>query len=267
VQIFANILNNAVKFTPHGGRIWFTSDQQGGEAVVRIRDSGIGIAPDALPRVFDMFQQAEPSLERSSGGLGIGLTLARRLVEMHDGRIEIRSAGPGLGTEVEIRLPVIVMPQVAAIADQPRPSAVRHDLRVLIVEDNLDAAEMLDMAVSNLGHVTRVAHDGGAAISIATEFAPDVIFLDIGLPVMNGYGVARALRGRPEFNHVHIAAVTGWGQDEDRRKAREAGFDSHFTKPLSPDVLGEVLSTIAQRLASGHVGSGPPRTRLTDTGL
>jgi signal transduction histidine kinase/ActR/RegA family two-component response regulator len=267
VQIFANILNNAVKFTPHGGRIWFTSDQQAGEAVVRIRDSGIGIAPDALPRVFDMFQQAEPSLERSSGGLGIGLTLARRLVEMHDGRIEIRSAGPGLGTEVEIRLPIIVVPQVAAIADEPRPAAVRHDLRVLIVEDNLDAAEMLDMAVSSLGHVTRIAHDGGAAISTATEFAPDVIFLDIGLPVMNGYGVARALRERPEFNHVHIAAVTGWGQDDDRRKARDAGFDSHFTKPLSPDVLGEVLSTIAQRLASGQGRSGTPRTRLTDAGL
>ena len=123
---------------------------------------------------------------------------------------------------------------------------------------------MLDMAVSDLGHVTRIAHDGGAAISIATDFAPDVIFLDIGLPVMNGYAVARTLRGRPEFDHVHIAAVTGWGQDEDRRKAREAGFDSHFTKPLSPDVLGEVLGTIAQRQSSGQRASGP-RTRRIDS--
>ena len=241
VQIFANILNNAVKFTPRGGRISFDSYEQSGEAVVRIRDTGIGIAPDVLPRVFDMFQQAEPSLERSSGGLGIGLTLARRLVEMHDGRIAIRSAGPGLGTEVEIRLPMIAVPHVPAVAEGERPPVVKRELRVLIVEDNPDAAEMLDMAVSDLGHVTRIAHDGGAALSISTEFAPDVIFLDIGLPVMNGYAVARTLRGRPEFDHVHIAAVTGWGQDEDRRKAREAGFDSHYTKPLSPDVLREVL--------------------------
>jgi len=232
---------------------------------VRIRDTGIGIAPDVLPRVFDMFQQAEPSLERSSGGLGIGLTLARRLVEMHEGRIAIRSAGPGLGTEVEIRLPIIAVPHVRVVAEGEQPAAVNRRLRVLIVEDNQDAAEMLDMAVSDLGHVTRIAHDGGAAISIATEFAPDVIFLDIGLPVMNGYAVARTLRGRPEFDHVHIAAVTGWGQDADRRKAREAGFDSHFTKPLSPDVLREVLGTIEQRLAAGQRG-GPPRTRRTDSG-
>ena len=265
VQIFANILNNAVKFTPRGGRISFDSYQQSGEAVVRIRDTGIGIAPDVLPRVFDMFQQAEPGLERSSGGLGIGLTLARRLVEMHDGRIAISSAGPGLGTEVEIRLPMIPVPHVPAVEEGERPPAVKWELRVLIVEDNPDAADMLDMAVSDLGHVTRIAHDGGAAISIATEFAPDVIFLDIGLPVMNGYAVARTLRGRPEFDHVYIAAVTGWGQDEDRRKGREAGFDSHFTKPLSPDVLREVLGTIEQRLAAGQRG-GPPRTRRTDSG-
>jgi signal transduction histidine kinase/CheY-like chemotaxis protein len=265
VQIFANILNNAVKFTPRGGRISFDAYEESGEAVVRIRDTGIGIAPDVLPRVFDMFQQAEPTLERSSGGLGIGLTLARRLVEMHEGRIEIRSAGPGLGTEVDIRLPIVAVPHVPVVAEGERPSAVRRQLRVLIVEDNMDAAEMLDMAVSNLGHVTRLAHDGGAAISIATEFAPDVIFLDIGLPVMNGYAVAQTLRGRPEFDQVHIAAVTGWGQDEDRRKARDAGFDSHYTKPLSPDVLGEVLGTIAQRQASDQRASGPPRTRRIDS--
>ena len=265
VQIFANILNNAVKFTPRGGRISFDAYEQSGEAVVRIRDTGIGIAPDVLPRVFDMFQQAEPSLERSRGGLGIGLTLARRLVEMHDGRIAIRSAGPGLGTEVEIRLAVIAVPHEPVVAEGERPPAVTRELRVLIVEDHADAAEMLDMAVSHLGHLTRIAADGGAAISLATEFAPDVIFLDIGLPVMNGYAVARTLRARPEFDHVHIAAVTGWGQDEDRRKAREAGFDSHFTKPLSPDVLAEVLRTIAQRQASGQPASGPPRTRRIDS--
>ena len=266
VQIFVNILNNAVRFTPRGGHIWFTADQQSDEAVLRIRDTGIGIAPDALPRVFDMFQQAEPTLERSAGGLGIGLTLARRLVEMHEGRIDIRSPGPGQGTEVEIGLPIKAVQDAEVVADEQPAVAVRHNLRVLIVEDNLDAAEMLDLAVSSLGHVTRQAHDGATAVALAKRFAPDAIFLDIGLPVMNGYVVARTLRGLPELSHVYIAAVTGWGQEEDRRKAREAGFDSHFTKPLSPAVLEDVLGTIAQRMVSGRGESGTPRTPRRDSG-
>ena len=253
LQVFANVLHNAVKFTPPGGDIWFSATQQSDEAVVRIRDTGAGIAPEVLPRVFDMFHQAEPVLERSTSGLGIGLTLARRLVEMHEGQIEVRSPGTGQGTEVEIRLPTTAVPAATAPADQP-PGASGRNLRVLIVEDNLDAAAMLELAVSHLGHVTKLAHDGAAAITAATEFAPDVILLDIGLPVMNGYAVAQTLRGMPEFNHVHIAAVTGWGQDEDRQKAREAGCDSHFTKPLGPAMLEDLLATIAQPT---HYVSGP----------
>jgi signal transduction histidine kinase/ActR/RegA family two-component response regulator len=251
VQVFANVLNNAVKFTPPGGNIWFTADQQPTEAVVRIRDTGIGIAPHLLPRVFDMFQQVEPILERSVGGLGIGLTLARRLVEMHEGRIAISSPGPGRGTEVEIRLPITSAQDAKAVAAALSTVAVRRNLRVLIVEDNPDAAEMLELVVSQLGHVTNVAHDGATAITIATQFAPDVVLLDIGLPVMNGYTVVRALRELPQFTNVHIAAVTGWGQEEDRRKAREAGFDSHFTKPLSPEMLHDLLATIEHRLMFG----------------
>jgi signal transduction histidine kinase/ActR/RegA family two-component response regulator len=253
VQVFANALNNAVKFTPRGGRIWFTAEEHATDAVVRIRDTGMGIAPDVLPRVFDMFRQAEPILERSAGGLGIGLTLARRLVEMHEGRIEISSAGPDQGTEVVIRLPTsttTTMDPPAIEAAAPTAAAARS-LRVLIVEDNVDAAEMLDEAVSQLGHTTRMAHDGATAITLAAQFAPDVVLLDIGLPAMNGYAVAQALRALPDLNHVHIAAVTGWGQDEDRRKAREAGCDSHFTKPLAPAAVEALLTRVAYEAGHG----------------
>jgi signal transduction histidine kinase/ActR/RegA family two-component response regulator len=247
VQVFANILNNSVKFTPRGGRIGFTADVVANEAVVRIRDTGIGISSDVLPRMFDLFHQAEPILERSAGGLGIGLTLARRLVEMHEGRIDIRSAGPGEGTEVEIHLRVAAVPDTNSVSPELPAAAATRRLRVLVVEDNPDTADMLNVAVVHLGHTTRLAHDGATAIDIAIEFAPDLILLDIGLPAMSGYAVARTLRERAEFNHVHLAAVTGWGQEEDRRKAREAGFDSHFTKPLSPTALEQLLATIAQQ--------------------
>ena len=250
VQVFANVLNNAVKFTPRSGHISFTAERQADRVVVRIRDTGIGIAPDIVARVFDMFQQAEPILERSHSGLGIGLTLARRLVEMHDGRIDIRSGGLGQGTEVQIYLPVEAAAEATAVEAAPAPSGASRTLRVLIVEDNLDAAEMLDLAVSQLGHTSRLAHDGATAIAAASQFAPDVILLDIGLPVKNGYDVARTLRNLPEFDHVHIAALTGWGQDEDRRKARDAGFDSHFTKPLAPQALEHLLASIAHRAMS-----------------
>ncbi len=271
VQVFANVLNNAVKFTPPGGHIWFTADEQPHTAIVRIRDTGTGIAPDVLPRVFDMFHQVEPVLERSTSGLGIGLTLARRLVEMHEGQIDVRSPGTGQGTEVEIRLPTTAAPArrsaereggpaATTVPAEPPLGAATRRLRVLIVEDNLDAAEMLELAVSHLGHATRLAHDGAAAITAATQFTPDVIFLDIGLPVMNGYAVAQTLRGRPEFNHVHIAAVTGWGQEEDRQRAREAGCDSHFTKPLAPAALEDLLATIAQPAPDERRPVSTPRT-------
>jgi two-component system CheB/CheR fusion protein len=260
------VLNNAVKFTPRGGHIWFSAEREAGEVAVRVRDTGAGIAPDVLPRVFEMFHQAEPVLDRTTGGLGIGLTLARRLVAMHGGRIEVTSPGIGRGTEVEIRLRIAEAPAVASVAADPHPVTAWRKLRVLIVEDNVDAAEMLELVVSTLGHDARQAHDGITAIAAAREFRPDVILLDIGLPVKNGYAVAHTLRGLPELAHVHIAAVTGWGQEEDRRKARDAGCDSHFTKPLSPAVLEGLLATIAQsKPEAGDGVSSTPRTRLADS--
>jgi signal transduction histidine kinase/ActR/RegA family two-component response regulator len=243
VQVFGNVLNNALKFTPAGGQIQFTAEHWGDAVVVRIQDTGVGIAPEKLTRVFDMFHQTDPSLDRSAGGLGIGLTLAQRLVQMHHGEIEVRSPGVGKGTEVEIRLPISKAPGVPAVAHEIPAPAVTRCLRALIVEDNADAAEMMNVAVMHLGHLTRVAHDGASAIAAAKEFAPDVVFLDLGLPGISGYEVARALRS--EFSHVHIAAVTGWGQDEDRRKAREAGCDAHFTKPLDPARLEALLAAVA----------------------
>jgi two-component system CheB/CheR fusion protein len=246
LQVFANVLHNAVKFTPPGGRIWFTADQErANQIVVRIRDTGAGIAAEVLPQVFDMFHQSEPVLDRTTGGLGIGLSLARRLVEMHQGEIAVRSAGVGCGTEVELRLPLADVPLAPVPPVDTPPIEAPRDLRVLIVEDNVDAAEMLELAVSSLGHVTKLAYDGATAISAATQFAPDVIFLDIGLPVINGYEVAEQLRRIPALKDAHIAAITGWGQEDDRRRARDAGCDSHFTKPLSPAMLEEVLATIA----------------------
>ena len=254
VQVFANVLNNAVKFTPRGGHIWFTADEQSNEAVVRIRDTGVGIAADVLPRVFDMFHQAEPILERSTGGLGIGLTLARRLVEMHEGQIEVSSPGTGQGTEVEIRLPIDAVPAATA---RGRRTAVawRRPAHSSRADRRRQPRCCGDAGAGRVA--SRPRHEAGARRRHRNHgrdrsSAPDVIFLDIGLPVMNGYAVARTLRGMPEFNHVHIAAVTGWGQEEDRRKAREAGCDSHFTKPLSPAMLEDLLATIAQPTPEGR---------------
>jgi PAS domain S-box-containing protein len=245
-QVFLNLLNNAAKYTERGGRIQLTAVREGGEVVVRVKDSGMGIAADMLPRVFEMFMQVDRSLDRSQGGLGIGLTLVERLVQMHGGGIEAHSEGPGTGSEFVVRLPVASGSSRGAhpangVGEQPA-STSRH--RILVVDDNEDAAETLAELLKLTGNDLRIAHDGVEAVEVAGEFRPDVVLLDIGLPKISGYEVALKLREQPWGKGMVLVALTGWGQEEDRRRSREAGFDHHLIKPVEPDALFKLLTAV-----------------------
>ncbi len=247
-QVIANLLNNAAKYTDPGGDVSLVAQREGHEAVVRVRDNGIGIAPEMMPRLFEMFAQDEHSVGRSRGGLGIGLALARTLVEMHGGRIEARSAGRGAGTEFVVRLPLAPQPAERAnrrgrrgAAAEAAEAAGPGRRRVLIVDDNVDAAHTLHALLQELGHEVAVAHDAGSALAVAREYRPEVVLLDLSMPGMDGVELARALRRQPGFEDVRFAAVTGLGQEADRRRTREAGFDAHLVKPLSPEDLQRVL--------------------------
>jgi CheY-like chemotaxis protein len=243
-QVVANLLNNAAKYTDPGGDLSVSLARDGGEAVVRVRDSGIGIPPHMLAGVFELFTQVDDSLDRAQGGLGIGLTLVRRLVEMHGGAVTAASEGPGRGSEFAVRLPVLAKPPEATPGTNgrpPAPAAARR--RALIVDDNRDAAESLAALIGLAGHEVRVAHDGPTALTVAEAFRPEVVLLDIGLPGMTGYDVARALRNRPPTAGAVLAALTGYGQDEDRRQSREAGIDVHLVKPPDPEAIRRLLAT------------------------
>jgi CheY-like chemotaxis protein len=238
-----NLLNNAAKYTDPDGRIDLTAVRVGAEAVVVVRDGGVGIAPELLPHIFDLFTQEGRSLSRSQGGLGIGLTLVKNLVEMHGGSVTARSEGLGRGSEFVVRLPA---PAVTTPARPPEdrsasgPGYPRR--RILVVDDNVDSAKSLARLLARLyGQEVRVAHDGPEALSIADEFRPEVVLLDIGLPGMDGNEVARRLRVRPEFEGVLIVALTGWGQESDVERSRAAGFDHHLVKPASPEAILELL--------------------------
>jgi CheY-like chemotaxis protein len=243
-QVVGNLLSNAAKFTDDGGCVWLSVERDGQQAVIHVRDTGIGIAVAELPRLFDMFTQVDSSLERTRDGLGIGLTLVKTLVEMHGGTVEARSEGLGRGSEFVVRLPIL------AEASGPRPreafraaaSTVRR--RVLIVDDNEDSAESLAILLQLSGHETHVAHDGVEATDIAQCVRPDVILLDIGLPGLNGYEVCRRIRAQPWGSAVTLVAVTGWGQQEDRQRAREAGFDTHVVKPVEHEDLLKLLDLL-----------------------
>jgi PAS domain S-box-containing protein len=241
-QVVSNLLNNAAKYTNPHGQIRLTAWRQGEEVIVSIQDNGIGIPAEHLPRLFEMFSQVDSALERSQGGLGIGLALVRGLVEMHGGRIEARSAGPGLGSEFLLHLPVLAggparEPPVDGDGQTPG-HAVR---RILVVDDNVDSAESLSLLLRFAGHETHTVHDGLEAVKAAGWFRPDIVLLDIGLPKLNGYQAARRIRAQPWGRKLFLVAVTGWGQDEDKQRAREAGFDLHLTKPVDLARLEQIL--------------------------
>jgi PAS domain S-box-containing protein len=246
VQVFTNLLNNAAKFTPQGGEIVISARRAGGEAEVRVKDSGIGIPSEALSRIFEMFHQVDSTLERSVGGLGIGLTLAKRIVEMHRGTIEAYSDGRDKGAEFIVRLPTATAEQRAdRVPPVPLTAGLlQRPLSVLIVDDNVDSAGLLAVLVGESGHETKVVHDGSTALSVFRQMSPDAVLLDIGLPGINGYDVAREMR-KSRGDTVHLAAITGWGQPEDLRLAREAGFDAHLTKPADPAVIAGFLESVA----------------------
>ncbi len=239
VQVFGNILVNAAKYTDRDGQIWLTARREGSDVVVSVKDTGIGIPLDHLPRVFEMFSQVDSALERTQGGLGIGLSLVKGLVDMHGGSVEAKSDGLGKGSEFLVRLPLLVESPKghSALASEnvAIPGSTRR--RVLVADDNVDSAESLAMLLSLMGHEVAVAHDGSAAVELAAQYQPEVILLDIGMPKLNGYEVARQIRDQRWSTSVVLVALTGWGQEDDKRKAVEAGFDHHFTKPLAPGTL------------------------------
>jgi PAS domain S-box-containing protein len=241
-QVFLNLLNNAAKYTERGGHIWLTAERQGSDVVVSVKDDGIGIPADQLPRIFDMFSQVARSLERSQGGLGIGLSLVRRLVEMHDGRIEAHSEGVGRGSEFIVRLPVVVEAPLPPTVERHELATPKSSLRILIVDDNRDGADSLGIILRVMGNDIRTAYDGQQGVDVAGEFRPDVILLDIGLPKLNGYEASRRIREQPWGKEVVLIALTGWGQEEDRRRSHEAGFDHHMVKPVDPEALMKLLA-------------------------
>jgi CheY-like chemotaxis protein len=248
-QIVTNMLDNAVKFTPSGGRVDVEILREGQEAVLRVSDTGVGIDPETLPRVFELFAQAEQPIDRSVGGLGIGLTLSRRLVEMHGGTITAASEGRGRGAQFTVRLPVEMggpppLVPVVRSADRSR--------QVLLVEDNDDARESLRLLLESLGHRVVAASDGAEGLAQALRHPPEVALIDLGLPGMDGYEVARALRASPAGKAVTLIAVTGYGQAEDRQRSKEAGFDTHLVKPVSQSLLSSLIA------ASRASGQAPP---------
>ena len=262
-QVFLNLLSNAAKYTEKAGHIWLTVERRGDAAVVSVRDTGIGIDAEHLPHIFGMFSQVASALERSQGGLGIGLALVKGLVELHGGTIDARSPGLGQGSEFTVRLPIadVASAEASRLATPSGTEATRlatpvadasrlAKYRILVVDDMHDAADSLAIMLRMMGHDVRTAYDGLEGVQTAAAFNPQVVLLDIGLPTMNGYEAARRIRNEPWGRGVALVALTGWGQDEDRRMSLEAGFDHHLTKPVDPAALDKLLRGIMPRQES-----------------
>jgi CheY-like chemotaxis protein len=245
-QIVVNLLNNAVKYTDWGGEIRVALHVEADEALLLVRDNGVGIAPEMLPRIFDLFTQADRSLDRAQGGLGIGLALVQSLVTMHGGRVEGRST-VGVGSEFIVRLPVLLSPHESTTHTAKAAVAASHKMKVLVVDDSGDAAQSAVMLLETLGHDARIAPDGGAAMKMALEYVPDLILLDIGLPGVDGLQVAKWIRNQPALKHAVLIAVTGYGRESDRERSREAGFDQHLVKPVDFARIESILSAGASK--------------------
>jgi CheY-like chemotaxis protein/two-component sensor histidine kinase len=250
-QVVGNLLTNAAKYTEPGGRIWLTAERDGDAAALRVRDTGIGIAPHMLPRIFELFVQVDHASTKAQGGLGIGLTLVKNLVEMHNGTVEACSEGLGKGSEFVVRLPLSTQGVDQdhggeagwPAAESPSPSGYR----LLIVDDNRDAANSLAVLLELQGHEVQVAYSGLAALEMSKTYTPDLVFMDIGMPGMDGYETARRMREQPDLGSVVLTALTGWGQQADRRRTAEAGFDHHLVKPPDPQALENVLAGVKRR--------------------
>ena len=243
-QVFANLLNNSSKYSETGQEVALSFEQDGDDAVIRVRDNGIGIRPEMLPHVFEMFNQADRSTGRSRGGLGIGLSLVKRILEMHGGSVTAHSAGPGRGSEFTVRLPAIAVTQANAGSNASAANGQPRRRRILVVDDNADAAESLAALLAISGHETRLAHDGHQAVEEAQAFRPEVVFLDIGMPMLDGHETAKMIRQQPWGKEMVLVALTGWGQSEDRRRSRDAGFNHHLVKPADPTVVAELLASL-----------------------
>lgn len=245
-QVFSNLLTNSAKYTEPGGCIWLVAEQRGDEVVVSVRDNGTGIPPESIARVFDMFSQVDRSIERSTGGLGIGLALVKGLVEMHGGRVKAESAGQGQGSTFTVTLPVLntASPAAGAAPDKQTP-ADRHKRRILVVDDNRDAADSLTTILKLIGNEVRTAYDGFEAVELAESFQPQIILMDIGMPNLNGYDAAQRIRAEMWGQDIVIVALTGWGQEMDRIQSREAGCNGHLVKPVNLADLEQMLAEAA----------------------
>jgi two-component system, sensor histidine kinase len=262
-QVIGNLLNNAAKYTPDGGSIRLTVREVGRDIEIVVADTGIGIPASMIDRVFDMFTQVDTSLDRSTAGLGVGLSLAKRLVELHEGTVHAESEGRGRGSRFVVRLPRFAANAPERAPPAPRservesPSSAQQARRVLLADDNVDFASSLAFILRGLGHEVRMTHDGAEALAAARDFRPDIAFLDIGLPKLHGYALARELRADPATRGARLVAITGWGQDRDRREARDAGFDDHFVKPVSVDQIIALLAEMPPARPSDPVPRSP----------